>query len=125
MTVNLTSFVLCEPLVGVCSLLVVRHTLGEFSGSVHSFSEAACGTGGLLPEKENHMKYDKNLQFCMNQLRFMQERDGLEPEQRSALEKAKIKLKRLRRNSKPSRREIFETIREIAEAIINNFVLRN
>jgi hypothetical protein len=70
------------------------------------------------------MKYDKNLKFCMNQLRFMQERDGLEPEQRSALEKAKVKLKRLRRNSNPSRRDIFETIREVAEAIINNFVLR-
>ena len=71
------------------------------------------------------MKFDKNLQFCMNQLRFMRERDGLEPEQRSALEKATVKLRRLRRNSKPPRSDIFEAVREVAEAIINNFVHRD
>lgn len=70
------------------------------------------------------MKYDKNLQFCMNQLEFMQERNGLEPEQKSALARAKAKLKGLRRNPNPSRTEVFEAIRQIAEAIIDNFVQR-
>ena len=70
------------------------------------------------------MKQDRNLQFCMDQLRFMQERDGLEPEQRGALERAKVRLKRLRRNPNPTRREIFEVVREVAEAIIDNFVGR-
>jgi hypothetical protein len=87
--------------------------------------ELLCGTGSSLPEKENRMNHDKNLQFCMNQLRFMQMRDGLEPEQRSALERAKVKLKQLRRDPNPSRRDVFEAIREVAEAIINNFVLRS
>jgi len=68
------------------------------------------------------MKQDKNLQFCMDRLESMQERDGLEPEQRGALEKAKAKLRKLRRNPNPTRREIFEAVREVAEAIISNFV---
>jgi hypothetical protein len=71
------------------------------------------------------MKQDKNLQFCINQLGSMQNRNGLEPEQKSALGKAKSKLKRLRRNPNPSREDIFETVREVAEAIINNFVNRS
>jgi hypothetical protein len=70
------------------------------------------------------MKQDKNLQSCMERLRFMQERDGLEPEQRSALERAKSKLRKLRRNPNPTRREIFEAVREVAEAIVNSFVDR-
>jgi hypothetical protein len=78
-----------------------------------------------MPEKEDSVKQDKNLQFCVDYLRSMQERDGLEPEQRGALEKAKVRLKRLRRNPNPTRREIFEAVREVAEAIINNFVHRD
>jgi len=70
------------------------------------------------------MKQDKNLQYCMDCLRSMQERDGLEPEQSSALEKAKVSLKKLRRSPSPTRREIFEAVRQVAEAIVNNFVHR-
>jgi len=68
------------------------------------------------------MKDDKNLRFCMDKLQFMQNRNGIEPEQRSALENARNKLKRLRRKSNPSRREIFEVVREVAETIIKIFV---
>jgi len=71
------------------------------------------------------MKQDKNLQYCMDCLRSMQERDGLEPEQSSALEKAKVRLKKLRRSPSPTRREIFEAVRQVAEAIINSFVHRS
>lgn len=87
--------------------------------------ELLCGTGSFMPEKEDYVKQDKNLQFCVDCLRSMQERDELEPEQRGALEKAKVRLKRLRRNPNPTRREIFEAVREVAEAIINNFVHRD
>jgi len=101
---------------------VVRHTLGEFFGLVHPFSGAAiCGTGCFLPEKEDNMSKDKNLQFCMDKLKSMQNRDGLEPEQRSALEKAQNELKRLWRKPDLRRREIFNVVRKIAEAIIQNF----
>jgi hypothetical protein len=78
-----------------------------------------------LPEKENCMKSNKDLQFCLEALRSLQNRNGPEPEQRSALEKAEVKLKRLRRKPNPSREEIFEAVREVAEAIINNFLRRD
>jgi len=95
--------------------------LGEFSGSVHSFSGVAFAAPAELPEKENCMQDDKNLRFCMDELQSMQERDGLEPEQRSALENARSKLKALRRKPHPNRREVFEAVRKVAEAIIKNF----
>lgn len=65
---------------------------------------------------------DKNLQFCMDELKSMQGRDGLEPEQISALEKAQGELKRLWRKPNPGRKEIFNVVRKVAEAIIKNFV---
>ena len=71
------------------------------------------------------MKQDKNLQYCLDCLRSMQERDGLEPEQSSALEKARVRLRKLRRSPNPTRREIFEAVRQVAEAIVNNFVHRS
>ena len=111
--------------VGVCWLFVVRHTLGEFFGSVHSFSGAALRHRQFLAGEGGPMKQDKNLQYCMDCLRSMQERDGLEPEQSSALEKAKVRLKKLRRSPSPTRREIFEAVRQVAEAIVNNFVHRS
>ena len=75
-----------------------------------------------LSEKEDEMSKDKNLQFCMDELQYMQNRDGLEPGQRSALEKAERELRRLWRKPNPTRREIFKVVRNVAEAIINNFV---
>lgn len=68
------------------------------------------------------MKQDRNLQFCLDELQSMLNRSGLEPEQRSALENAKRKLKGLRRKPHPSRKEVFDAVREVAEAIISNFV---
>ena len=64
----------------------------------------------------------KDLQFSMNQLKFMLNRDGLEPEQISALEEAENELIGLRHKPNPSRREIFRAVRKVAEAIIKNFV---
>jgi hypothetical protein len=68
------------------------------------------------------MKKYKDVQFCLDELQSMQNRDGLEPEQRSALENAKRELKQLRRNPHPSRGEIFRVVREVTEAIIESFV---
>jgi hypothetical protein len=71
------------------------------------------------------MKHHKDLQFCLEELRSMQSKDGLKPEQRGALEKAEVKLKWLRRKPNPTRKDIFEVVREVVEAIINNFVDRD
>ena len=68
------------------------------------------------------MNKDKNLQFCMDELKSTQNRDGLEPEQMSALEKAEDELKYLWRKPNPTRREIFRVIRKVAEAISKAFV---
>jgi hypothetical protein len=75
-----------------------------------------------LSEKEDEMSKDKNLQFCMDQLKFMRSRDGLEPEQMSALERAEGELKCLWRKPNPNRREIFKVVRKVAEAINKAFV---
>jgi hypothetical protein len=64
----------------------------------------------------------KDLQFSMDQLRYMLKRDGLEPEQISALEDAEAELISLGRKPNPSRRDIFRVVRKVAEAIIKNFV---
>ncbi len=71
------------------------------------------------------MKHHKDLQFCLEELRSMQNKDGLKPEQRGALEKAEVKLKSLRRKPNPTRKDVFEAVREVVEAIINNFVDRD
>lgn len=110
---------------GCVRWLAVRHTLSEFSGSVHSFSGAALRHRQYCRERrELGMKGNKDLQFCIDQLRLMRDRNGLQPEQKSALERTEFKLKRLRRNQRPDRQEVFEVVREVAEAIINNFVSR-
>jgi hypothetical protein len=64
---------------------------------------------------------DKNLKFCMEQLHSLQNRNGLEPEQRSELEKAMEELRRLWRIPNPSRRQVYRSVRRVAEAILTTF----
>jgi len=64
---------------------------------------------------------DKNLKFCMDRLRSLRNRDGLEPEQRSKLEKATEELRRLWRKPNPPRKEIYWAVRQVAEAILDTF----
>lgn len=64
---------------------------------------------------------DRNLKFCMDQLKSLQSRDGLKPEQKSELEKATEELKRLWRKSTPSRKDIYLAVRQVAEAILTTF----
>ncbi|MGA2860167.1 MAG: hypothetical protein ABSE40_25150 [Candidatus Sulfotelmatobacter sp.] len=64
---------------------------------------------------------DKNLKFCMDELRSMQNRSGLEPEQRSRLEAAMEELRRLWRKPNPSRKHVYRAVRKVAEAILGTF----
>jgi hypothetical protein len=82
------------------------------------FGSCLCGTGNR--RRRNKMK-DKNLKFCMDQLRSLQDRDGLEPGRRSELEKAMEALKGLWRKQNPSRKEIYVAVRLVAEAILTTF----
>jgi hypothetical protein len=65
--------------------------------------------------------HDKNLQFCMDELRSLQNRNGLEPGQRSRLENASEELRRLWRKPNPPRREVYLAVRKVAEAILKTF----
>lgn len=64
---------------------------------------------------------DKNLRFCIDQLKSLQNRNGLKPEQESELEKAMKRLRRLWRKHDPSRKEIYQTVRQVAEAVLKTF----
>jgi cell division FtsZ-interacting protein ZapD len=65
------------------------------------------------------MKRFKSLSNCNDLLRSIQKLNELESEQRSNLERARRKLNRLKRNGKIDREEVFEVVREIAEAVLN------
>lgn len=65
------------------------------------------------------MKQDRNLRFCMAQLDSMLNRDEFDPEQKRALEVARKNLKGLGRKNKPPKSEVFEVVRQVAEAILN------
>jgi hypothetical protein len=65
---------------------------------------------------------NKDLQFSMEQLQSMLKRNGLGPEQRSALEEARRQLKLLWRKPNPTRLEVCRVVRRVAEAIIKNFL---
>lgn len=64
------------------------------------------------------MKGNRDLQFCMDLLRSMLNRNGSEPEQKRTLESALRVLQRLRRKANPSREEIYHTVRVVSEAIL-------
>lgn len=65
------------------------------------------------------MKHNKDLQFCIDKLKSLQNRDESGPEQKSALEVARKMLKGLRRKDNPARAEVFRVVRQVAETIFN------
>ena len=67
------------------------------------------------------MKHDKNLKFCLDFLKSLQDRDESEPEQMRTLENASKRLRRLRRLARRDQEEIYLAVREIAEAICEDF----
>jgi hypothetical protein len=64
---------------------------------------------------------NKHLKFCMDELRSLQNRSGLEPEQRSRLEVAMEELRKLWRKANPSREDVYRAVRLVAEAILTTF----
>jgi polyhydroxyalkanoate synthesis regulator phasin len=63
------------------------------------------------------MKKYKNLGFCNDLLKSLQRSNQLESETQSKLERARKKLNRLKRNGMASSEEVFEAVREVAEAL--------
>jgi len=66
------------------------------------------------------MKHNKNLKFCLAVLKSLQNKNESEPEQKRTLENASQKLRRLGRMAKRDQEEIYQVVRQIAEAIIGS-----
>lgn len=64
------------------------------------------------------MKRNKDLQFCMDNLKSLQNRSQFEPEQKRALEVARRELGELWRESNPTRLQVYRVVRRVAEAIL-------
>jgi hypothetical protein len=64
------------------------------------------------------MKNSKNLSACKALLKELQVLNEKKPEASSKLERARRKLNRLNRGGVISQKEIFEAVREVAEAIL-------
>jgi len=64
---------------------------------------------------------NKNLKFCMDELRSLQNRSELEPEQRSRLEVAMRELRKLWRRANPTREDVYRAVRLVSEAILTTF----
>lgn len=63
------------------------------------------------------MKNNKNLKFCLDLLRFLQNNES-EPGQRSALESASKRLKQLQQRTRRDQEEVYLVVREIAEVLL-------
>src|SRR5271154_470109 len=72
----------------------------------------------IFPERENTMKYFKNLSACNDLLKQLQALNERKPEASSKLERARRKLNRLKRSGAISQEEVFEAVREVAEAVL-------
>jgi hypothetical protein len=64
------------------------------------------------------MKSYKNLSACNDLIRELQVLNEAKPETSRKLEKARRKLNRLKRSGTISQQEIFEAVREVAEAVL-------
>ena len=66
------------------------------------------------------MKSYKSLSVCNDLLESIQALNKLESEQWSKLERARKKLNRLKRIKQISREDVFEVVREVAEAVLKS-----
>jgi len=73
---------------------------------------ATAGQGDVM----NH----KNFGACEDQIRSMLALNELGSEQRSKLNRARKKLNRAKREKRITREEIFEIVRELAEALVES-----
>jgi DNA repair ATPase RecN len=67
------------------------------------------------------MKKVRDLNSCIAQLRALRGRNDTEPEQTKYIDEAIELLKQLRRKSHPSRADVAQFVRKIAEALLSAF----
>jgi len=71
------------------------------------------------------MKQFSDLNACISLLRELQSGSDVNPKQKQAVEKAIHEIKRIRRKPHPKRHELHESVRKIAESLIDVFVNRD
>jgi hypothetical protein len=81
-----------------------------------SFGKKPIADPATSRRREKMKKYG-NLGFCNDLLKSLHGSNQLESETRSKLERARKKLNRLKRNRTASNQEVFEAVREVAEAL--------
>ena len=88
-----------------------------------SFSEVSLpGTPAQLRREGVTMKQIKDMNVCIAQLRALQCRNDIDPEQKQYVDEAIEQLKKLRRKSNPTRSEVFHFVRKVADCLLRAFV---
>lgn len=68
------------------------------------------------------MRKSRELNACIARLQATLAGDNVRPEQRKDIELALKRIRRLRGNPHPSQREVFDAVREIADALLRAFL---
>jgi hypothetical protein len=71
------------------------------------------------------MKQFGDLNACISLLREVQRGGDVNPKQKQAVEQAIHEIKRIRRKPHPKQHELYESVRMIAESLIDVFVNRD
>lgn len=75
----------------------------------------------LCAAKENKMKQFKDVNAVIAELEALAARDDVGPDQKKHVEEAIRALRRLRRRPHPTQAEVFASVREVAEGILDAF----
>jgi hypothetical protein len=71
------------------------------------------------------MKKFGDLNACISRLRDVQRGGDVNPKQKQAVERVIHEIKRIRRKPNPKQHELYESVRMIAESLIDVFVNRD
>ena len=77
----------------------------------------------LAPERSELMKKVRDLEAVLAQLRALAARSDIEPRQKQLVEQAIETLKWFRRIKTPDKAEIFRCVREVAEKLLDAFLV--
>lgn len=69
------------------------------------------------------MKKVRDLEAVFARLRALAARGDIEPRQKQLVEQVIEKLKRFRRNQDPSKAELFRCVRDVAEKLLDAFLV--
>jgi carboxylesterase type B len=77
----------------------------------------------LAPERGEFMNKVHDLEAVFAQLRALAARGDIEPRQKQLVEQVIERLKRFRRSQNPNKAEIFRCVRDVAEKLLEAFLV--